>query len=247
MKKPKPPSAGPMLVNKLSVKDARHLLKHEGGEATRVEYALQLAFILITAGFSARAILWEGATVWHLLLPGLAQYLALLVFIPVCQAFFHLPGMRREVIKSYGNLAFWCVAGGVSVFVRAAKHQISPGSQWAQDTAWLASFIMETGMLWPMISAAAGMAISLPARFRTFRDHGPPFVSVSLGCAARIVILFLGLFLLPLLLAHSGGAPWFLWTALLLGDLLGLIVIWDIRRRLRRLDARQNRAGAEEG
>jgi hypothetical protein len=237
MKTPKNAPAGPMLVNKLSVKDARHLLKHEGGDATAVEYALQLGLIIVTAWLSARAILREGATVWHLLLPGVAQYLALLVFIPVCQAWYRLPGVRGEVIKCYGNLLFWTAAGAAVVAVRARMHQTGWSDQGARDLAWLGAAVRDHGMLWAMISAALGFAISLPARFRTLRDHGPPFVSVSFGCAARIVILLFGLFLLPLVLANAGLAPWFLWAALLIADLVALIGIWDIRRRLKRLDA----------
>jgi hypothetical protein len=60
MKKPEKSHAGPMLVNKLSVKDARHLLRHEGGEASRAEYAVQwiTSFsrpIFCAAGFPAGA------------------------------------------------------------------------------------------------------------------------------------------------------------------------------------------------
>lgn len=243
MKKPKRSSSGPMLVNNLSVKDARHLLKHEGGDAKPVEYGLQLAFILITAWFSARAILREGATVWHLLLPSLAQYLALLVFIPVCQGWYRLPGMRTEVIKCYGNLVFWTAVGAVALVGRARMHQMGWTEQWSLDLAWLGASVRDHGMLWPMISSALGLAISLPARFRTLRDHGPPFVSVSFGCAARVVILVLGLFLVPLILANAGLTPWFLWAAMLIADLVALIGIWDIRRRLKKLDAEKPESG----
>lgn len=242
MKKPKKSPAGPMLVNRLSVKDARHLLKHEGGEATPLEYALQAGLIVITAWLSARAILREGATVWDLLLPGFAQFLALLIFIPLLQAWYRLRGMKREVIKCLGNLVFWGVVAAVAVAIRAGKQQIGWTDQLSRDTAWLMASTRERGMLWPMISASLGLVSSLPARFRALRDHGPPFVAISFGCAARALILFGGFFVFPLLVDHPERAPWFLWAAMLVADLVALHAIRDIRRRIRKLDEEKTAA-----
>lgn len=239
MKKPKKPRTGPMLVNNLSVKDARHLLKHEGGDATALEYGMQLGFIAITAWFSAWAIQHEGATVWHLLLPGLAQYVALLIFIPVLQAWYRLGGMKVEVGKCVGNLVAWGAIGAVTVLVRAGKQQVGWTEQLMHDTNWLIASTKEHGMLWPMISASLGLVISLPARFRGLRDYGPPFVAVGFGCAARALILFGGVFIFPLLVNHPERAPWFLWVAMLIADFGALYAIWDIRRRLKALDARK--------
>jgi hypothetical protein len=235
-KSPTKSQPGPLLVNKLSVADARHLLLHEGGEASRIEYAMQLGMILVTAWFSARAIWLEGATAWHLMLPLFAQYFALLILLPIFNLWFRLDPVRLEVRKCWSNLALWSLATGVTVFIRAQRHSLDFAAQLGQDIHWLGASIREHGMLWPMLSAALGFAVSLPARFRALIAHGPPFVSVSFGCAAKLVILLMGSFLLPVVLANPASAPWFLWTALLVADLMAIVALWDIRRRLRKLD-----------
>lgn len=235
------------LVNKLTVKDARHLLRHEGGEASRAEYVVQWISIALTAWLSARAIYRDGATAWHLLLPLFAQYMALLFCLPVLNAWFRLRGLRQEVRKCFVNLGFWVLAGIGTLLVRSRLHHVDFAAQWARDSAWLIASIRGHGMLWPMLSAAAGFALSLPARLRTFRDHGPPFVSVSFGCAAKIVILLLGAFLLPVVLAAPERAVWFLWVAWVTADIVALAGLWDIRRRLHRLDSGNgSRSGGQE-
>ncbi len=72
-----------MLVNKLTVDDARHLLKGEGGAITGAEFLLQIAAALVVAVLTARAIVVGEATVWHLLLPMVAQYIALIAALPI--------------------------------------------------------------------------------------------------------------------------------------------------------------------
>jgi hypothetical protein len=155
----------------------------------------------------------------------------------VLNAWFRLDGLRPEIRKCYLNLALWTAVTVIVLWVRSRMQGVALSAQWAQDSAWLKSSIRDYGMLWPMLSAAVGFALSLPARFRIFRDHGPPFVSVSFGCAAKIVIFFLGAFLLPVVLAHPAWAVWLLWAALVLADVVALAGLWDIRRRLGRHDA----------
>ncbi len=81
--KKKSASESAILVNKLTVKDAVHLVKTEGGSLSRGQIAFRAATILIIAAFTARAIVIGQATAWHLFLPMVGEYLVLLVSLPV--------------------------------------------------------------------------------------------------------------------------------------------------------------------
>ena len=58
-----------ILVNKLTVGDAVHLVRTEGGTLSRIQIALRVATVVIVAAFTARAIVAGQATAWHLFLP----------------------------------------------------------------------------------------------------------------------------------------------------------------------------------
>src|SRR5262245_52105098 len=89
-----------LLINKLTVEDARHILATEGGGFTVGALALQLLLVAIVAAFTARAIWIGNATVWHLALPMLAQYFALLVAVPFIQVFIRHPDLQKEAFSS---------------------------------------------------------------------------------------------------------------------------------------------------
>jgi hypothetical protein len=231
---PKPKSS-PYLVNKLTVEDARKIMRLEGGALEPMTAAIALISIVLTGWLSARAIWVGSATVWHLLLPLLAQYFALLLALPIFQAHYRLPAVIPEVRKCWWSLGVIVGLLTIGVLVSGMREQRS----WLEQLGWLWNWVveavMEHEMHWPMLSAMIGFFWALPGRFRNCRDEGPPFIAVNLGCGAKAVILLVGCFLLPLVLATPRYAAWWLWGVLLLGELLAFGMILDIQRRLRLL------------
>jgi hypothetical protein len=227
-----------MLVNKLSVEDARHLLKGEGGELTATELALQLASTAVVSGFTARAIVVGNATVWHLALPMFAQYLALIIALPFIQAVVRHPAITKDAI---GSLRLWigiAAVVGVTVAVRANDAQTAWTEQLRSDGTRIWRWIADAEMHWPVALAFLGMLVSLPGRVRSLFEHGPPFVAVSLGCGMRLGVLVLGAVALPWVLSNPRSAVWFLWGLIVVSDLLALWMHWDIQQRLRMYDAK---------
>jgi hypothetical protein len=230
--------ASEFLVNKLSVKDARRLLLHEGGEITWLSAATQIGIAVLTALLSARAI-WNGdATSTHLVLPLVAQYFSVLTMIPLLQLFYRLKGLNKDVRQCLINLTVILTVGLLLITFRASQASSAWLVQFQSDTNWVYDWIIQHEMHWPMISAAIGMGIAMPARFRIFRDHGPPFVSVSFGCAGRVVIFMLSFFLLPLIAQKGAYVVWWIWSILIAGDILALWLLLDVQWRLRKHDAK---------
>lgn len=230
-------AGGPMLVNDLSVADARHLLRCEGGELTLRDFAIQGTSIAITFGLLARAIASGGATVWHMLLPMVAQYLTLIAAMPIVYAFAPHPALRKDVV---GSLRLWGIvtlAAAIAVGVRAWRSggELSELATADLRAAW--DWIVDAKMALPMLSAAVSMVESLRARVRKLYEFGPPFVGVSLGCAMRLVVPLLGCFLLPLVVSSAGRLAWTIFAMMLAAEILALAMHWDLQRRLRKLDA----------
>jgi hypothetical protein len=228
-----------MLVNDLSIEDARDLLRNEGGELRPAQVAIQLVTIAAVAATCARAI-WVGrATAWHLALPMAAQYLTLLVLLPIIYALLRLDGMRKEARDSLRAIAVLAATVAIAVAVRARLHDQTWTQQFVADVGLLGTWITAHQMQWPMLCAAAGILVDLPGRIRNLVKFGPPFYAVGLGCGMRIAVLFLGCFLLPFVIGSSTRFTWFLWAAIVVAELLTIGMHWDIQRRLRRLDSRQ--------
>lgn len=234
-----------MLVNKLSVEDARRLLKGEGGELTLTELILQLASIAVVSGFTARAIIVGNATVWHLALPMVAQYLALIIALPFVQLVVRHPAITKDAI---GSLRLWigiAVVVGVTVAVRARDANTPWAEQFRNDGTRVWRWIADAKMQWPVALAFLGMLASLPGRVRNLFEHGPPFVAVGLGCGMRVGVLFLGAAALPWVLSDPRSPVWFLWGLILLSEFLALGMHWDIQQRLRKYDAKRDPSPAD--
>lgn len=224
------------LVNDLTVEDARHLLRNEGGDLTAQELVTQGLSILAVSATCAYAI-WQGnVTAWHLALPSLAQYVALLLAVPALYLVRPHPGLRKDAMNSLRLLAGIVVAIAIATAVRAMYLQTSWRNQFTSDLALCWRWVIDADMHWPMLLAAVGLAMALPGRVRNLHEYGPPFVSVGLGCAMRLVVLIPGCFLLPWALGSSTRMVWFLWALLLAAEILALGTHWDIQRRLRKLD-----------
>ena len=224
------------LVNDLTVEEARHLLGNEGGPLSWDELVVRIVTELTVAGALAYAI-WRGnVTVWHLALPSLAQYLALLLVMPLVYLVIRHPGLRKDSLGAVRLIVGIAVGVAIATAVRAWNHQAGWRDQLASDVELAWSWIAEAGVQWPIAIAAVGVLLALPGRIRSLYKFGPPFVGVSLGCAMRLVVLLLGCFLLPFAMSNPTRMVWFLWAVLLLAEGLALGMHWDIQRRLQKLD-----------
>lgn len=226
-----------MLINNLSVKDARHILRTEGGELDVSQIVIQVIQIIVVAGACAYAIGVGQATVWHLALPMVGEYLVLLLVLPFIYLFLRHDAMKKDTI---GALRLWAIIAliiGVSVAVQCRK----TGNPWVtqlklnaeQSWAW----ITDHHMHWAILFAIVGILLGLPGRIRNLYIYGPPFMPVGLGCGMRAGILFLGFFLLPFIAAGTATTnAWILLGLLVLADVLTLWMHLDIQKRLRKLD-----------
>jgi hypothetical protein len=231
-----PPKSSRMLVNKLSVDDARHLLRNEGGELTRAELVLQLVAAAVVSAFTARAIWIGNATVWHLTMPMIAQYFALIAALPIIYVVARHPGLRKDAVAA---LKLWfglAIALAVAVAVQARNQGVPWRDQLRADAAVAWRWIADAEMHWPILLAALGMLFALPGRVRNLYRYGPPFVGVGLGCAMRLVVLLLGVVLLPWIAGSSTRIAWFLWVMILSSEALALWMHWDIQTKLRQVD-----------
>lgn len=225
---------GQKLVNNLSVQDALHLVRTEGGELTPGRIFMRLAMVVVVAAFTARAI-WVGkATALHLFLPMLAEYIALVFALPVLRMTLPDDGLRKEARSSVRLLIAITVVGSIWIAVGAAKSGMSWGSQLAQTARLTGSWIVDHQMHWPMLGAAVGILLALPGRVQMLRKHGPPFLPVGLGCAMRLVILIFGAFLIPWIWGSSLRLTWALWAVLVLAEVGAVWVHWDVQQHLRK-------------
>lgn len=224
------------LVNDLTVEDARHLLGNEGGHLSWDELVVRIVTELTVAAALAYAI-WRGnVTAWHLALPSLAQYLTLLLVLPLLYLVFRHPDLRKDVMGAVRLLIVIAAGVVIATAVRAWRRQTGWTDQLASDAELAWNWIADAGVQWPILIAAVGAVLAMPGRIRNLYKFGPPFVGVSLGCAMRLVVLLLGCFLLPFAMESSTRMVWFLWAVLLLAEGLALGMHWDIQRRLQKLD-----------
>ncbi len=233
----KPPASNnrKKLVNNLTVADAKHLLQNEGGPLDLPTVIFQLISSFVVAGFTARAI-WKGnATVWHLALPSVAEYLGVLVALPLIYPFARLDAIWVEVRKSLLWLGAMAVLIAAGTYLQSLKLGASWQAQFTSNAQIVWHWIYDANMHWPMALAAVSMLASLPQRVANLKQFGPPFVAVGLGCAMRLILLIFGLFLLPMVLSGDiTRAAWILWALLLLSEVLALWMHWDVQTRLKK-------------
>lgn len=231
-----PHNSSRMLVKNLSVDDARHLLRNEGGELTLTEIVLQLVAAAVVAALTARAIWVGNATVWHLAMPMIAQYVALIAALPLLSIAAPHPGLRKDAVAALKLWFGFAIALAIAVALRARSQETPWRDQLRADAAVAWRWIADAHMHWPILLAALGMLAALPGRVRNLYLYGPPFVGVGLGCAMRLVVLLLGAFLLPWIAGSSTRMAWFLWAMILSSEALALWMHWDVQTRLRKLD-----------
>ena len=232
----RPSGSDAKLVNKLSIADARHIVACEGGRLTPTSVALQLIVTLAVAVTSARAIIVGHATVWHLALPMVAQYLAVLFAMPWVYVLTQHPDLRKD---SVGALRLWIgllVAAAIAIGVRSRLNHTSWQDQTASDSTAIWAWIVDAHMEWPILIAGVSELFAIPGRVRNLYEYGPPFVGVSLGCAMRLVVLIVGWFCLPWAIQSAERMTWLLWGLIQLAEVLTLWMRWDLQRRLEKID-----------
>lgn len=227
-----------ILHNKLTVGDAKHMLRNEGGPMTPMGAAIQIITVLAVSAFTARAIQKGQATVWHLFLPMLAEYLFLLMTMPVLAIFLPDPELRRDSRRG----AYWLLslAIGVAVWItmQASKLEQPWMDQGRAEIGRFLGWIVDHQMHWPILAAVAGRAANLPGRIAAFHRYGPPFVPVGLGCAMRLGLMVLAAFAIPWLFAAKAESTfpvvWVVWGIVLLAEALAIWMHLDIQMRLKK-------------
>ncbi|MGL4512403.1 MAG: hypothetical protein ACRCT8_04875 [Lacipirellulaceae bacterium] len=231
-----------ILVQNLSVADARHLVKNEGGELTPAAIAWRAVSIVVTMGLLAWAIARGDATTWHLLLPYLGMYVVMIVSIPVAYAITRMHGLRDESRKS---LRLWWLLPAIFAAVEFGRSRYAGADFVTQawgDVEWFARSVVESRVHWAMLWAAANALMEFPQRLRNLRLYGPPFMGASLGCAMRLVVPLFGCFLLPFIAQaietkSTWWFPWGVWLTFVVAEVLALWMHWDLQTRLRKYDA----------
>lgn len=227
------------LVNNLTVADARHIVKCEGGELTPGALAIELTTTAIVSAMIARAI-WVGdATAWHLFLPMLAQYFALILALPVIYLFIRHPGLRKDSLGSLRLVIGLIVIAAVALGVQSYRTKIPWRPLLDDYLAEVYRWVVDAHMHWPILLAVAAILWQIPRRIRNLYVHGPPFSGVSLGCAMRCVVPLFGCFLAPFIAAGEVPVVWILWVTIVAADLLALAMHWDLQNRLRKLDSEE--------
>lgn len=221
-----------ILINKLTVGDAIHIFRNEGGHLTVSRAVFRIATIMIVAAFTARAIILGQATAWHLFLPMAGEYLVLLLSLPFINLMVLDKTLRQDTRRSIPWFVALIVVPGLWIASQAFDQNHSWPEQARIEWSLLINWITSHEMHWPILGASAAMLISLPGRVAAFHRNGPPFVGVSVGCAMRLIIPLLGCFLVPFIAAGKIPIVWLIWTILLLSEVGALVMHWDLQRRL---------------
>ena len=187
-----------LLVNKLSVREATHFVRKEGGSLTTTQIVFRVITVTAVAIFTARAIVVGDATAWHLSLPTLGEYLVLLLSLPVVNVIIRDPALKKDAAQSLRVIFGLVVIGSLWIASRSFDSDIPFPQQAKLEFSRLIGWITSHEMHWPILGAMVAMAAGIPARvtafhrlsppFTAFHRHGPPFVAVGMGCAMRLVI-----------------------------------------------------------
>ena len=235
LKKP-PLDPSRKLVNEFTVGDARYWLHIEGGELAASEFVYQLISIAAVAALTARAI-WVGhATVWHLALTMVAQYLALIATVPALYAVTRHLELRKQARNFMLIWAGLAAAVAIATAARSRLHETTFQEQFVSDAGRCWNWIANAEMHWPILLAFLGMTLAVRGRVRRLVTHGPPFVGLPMGCGLRLLVLVPGCLALPLAWGHSTWMAWFLWAIILVGELFAVWMHWDTQRLLRQVE-----------
>jgi hypothetical protein len=220
----------------MTLAEARHFLQCEGGALSAWDIAVRVASAAAVVGFTARAIVVGGATVWHLTLPMLAQLVAVTLSIPVLYLATPHPSMWKDVRAALRMWSGIIVAAVIALAVRCWLRGTSWQQQLVADSGVAWRWVADAHMQWPVLLAFVGELLAMPGRVRNVFRYGPPFVGVSMGCAMQFVVLIFGVFVLPWFV--EGNMAWFLWWMILIAEALTLWMHLDVQRQVRKVEQR---------
>ncbi len=241
---------------KLTAAEAKHLLMTEGGEMTVRETIIQIGWALAVSGALAWAIVKGQATVWHLVVPLVGEYLCLLVALPLIYLYLRHPDLKSEYVKCSRALVLLFIAIVGTIVGRAIYYEHAVIDQLKTDSRWIGAWIVDHQVHWALLVAVFHAGRSLHKSVRNLLVHGPPFIGGGMGCAMKIVVLFFAVILIPFfgmfvlsLLKDFGvssfppkewGPPqtwvapvWIAWALLLIADLATVWFLWDIQSKLK--------------
>lgn len=241
---------------KLTASEAKHLLMSEGGQMTGREALIQIAWALAVS-FALFWAIWQGqATIWHLVVPLLAEYLCLLFSLPVLYLILRHPGLKDEFVKCTTAIGLLVLVLSGVLIGRSVYLKQPIMTQVDLDARWLWSWIVDHQVHWALLLAVFHAVRSLYKSVRFLLQHGPPFIGGGMGCAMKIVVLVFAVILVPALgmlvlgiLKEFGvrsfppkewGPPqnwiapvWIAWALLLIADLATVWFLWDIQSKLK--------------
>lgn len=239
------------LDGNFTIHEAQQILRAEGGELTVHETVVQVLWTLFLFGSLAWAIIVGNATIWHMAVPLVVEYMTGVVGLPLLLPFFRHPELGREARKCLVLIAILLVAAVIATAVRSARGGLTWMEQLRADGAFLQEWIFGHHLQWAMLISAVHMMRGLIRNARFLIRHGPPFMGPGMGCGMRFAVLFLALIIVPpcamalaglfkgsSLFQHLPGwllnPAWLLWSVLLVADLCYLWFRWDIQSRLKK-------------
>jgi hypothetical protein len=231
--------ASAKLIGDLTVGDARHILACEGGKLTLAQFLFQFATVVAISTLTAWALLTGRATAWHLALPIIAQYLAVMTAVPLIYLVMPHPEMRKEVVQAVWVWIGLAATAAIAAVVRSWWSELPWHEQLPRDmhAAW--KWITDAHMHWPIMAAFVLELVAIPGRVRNLHVYGPPFVPISLGCGMYFVVLMFGCVVLPLTVESSGDMAWALWWMILIAELLTLWMLVDLQHSLGKYDRQE--------
>lgn len=241
---------------KLTAAEAKHLLMTEGGEMTLRETLIQIAWALAVSGALAWAIVKGQATIWHLVVPLVAEYLCLVVALPLIYLYMRHPDLKSEFTKCSRALLLFVIVIVGTIVGRAIYLERPVIEQLKTDSQWLSDWIINHQVHWALLVAVVHAGRSLRKSVRNLIEHGPPFIGGGMGCAMKIVVLVFAVIFVPVfgmlglgILKDFGvrsfppaswGPPqnwvapvWVAWALLLIADLATVWFLWDIQSKLK--------------
>jgi hypothetical protein len=171
-----------------------------------------------------------------LALPIVAQYLAVIIAVPLVYLAMPHPAMRKDVIQSVRLWIALTVTSVIAAVVRSWWSALPWGEQLAGDVHAAGKWVTDAYMHWPILAAFVLELLAIPGRVRNLHVYGPPFSGVSLSCAMLMVVLMFSCVLLPWILEDSPNMAWVLWWLILIAELMTLWMLCDLQHSLGKYD-----------
>jgi hypothetical protein len=235
----------------LTEDEAKHILKSEGGVITFRELLIQIFWAALLSGSLAWAIYAGQATVWHLTLPLIAEYLACLVTVVVMNLFISNKDLGKESLACLRLLVILIVGGIVALYVSSIFHKTNFMDEInvRLDQAW--SFVFDKQAHWAILVASLHSIRGVARNVFFLVKEGPPFLGPGMGCAMRIAILVLSVVIVPAfallvlgILKDLGirniphpkewlSAVWLFWGLYTVAEFTTIWFLWDIQKKFK--------------